>query len=194
MERPVYDQEQMARLSELDDAALEYLRVLTNAPDLERNGEHIEELNTEAAALMSAKGFKIYYPGIETAEDGFKRVVDIYEDKTPTYNRLVSLILRDADPDCPLGKLTVIGIRTSLSDDELLAAIKAASQEYLETPEGRWTWEYNCHNFNYGDFDLNVPNKICRKHGFMKLDSSPDLLDLDFNEQLAGLPDDGEIK
>lgn len=181
------------RLELLDDAAHEYLKVLANDLNLPYDQEYVNELNDAAADMMYSKGIKVWYPSIKRNSDGSIRTAEFYErDKVADFNRFVTLILRDGDPDYPLGKLSVIQIRTSLSDDELIPAIKAACQDYLNTPEGRKDWEFNCNNFNYGDFDTDVPNDFCIPHGFMKLNGVSDILDLDFNEQLASLDEEDE--
>ena len=100
--------------------------------------------------------------------------------------RLVCMVLRDQDGlDVHTSELI---IRTELSDDEILPAIMAASKDYLDTPEGRKVWENNCHNFNFGDFDVNVSNKFCIPHGFYRVDQEMDSsMEVDFNMQLASL-------
>lgn len=50
-------------------------------------------------------------------------------------------------------------------------AVMAACKEYCLTEEGKRTYECNCNSFNWGDFDSYVPNEICEKYGFKKLQS-----------------------
>lgn len=101
--------------------------------------------------------------------------------------RLVTLVLKDQDGmDMRLYSVT---IRTTLPDEEIIPAIMAASQDYLNTPEGRKTWEDNCHCFNFGDFDLNVTNKFCLPHGFYRVENEPVVIEDDYNTQLASLED-----
>lgn len=195
MDKVKLSDEQERRLNELDSAAEEFLKVVADDKDYEPDRDTVIETVSSAADLLYSKGTKIYYPNVKRDKDGHVTSSDYYErDATASFNRLVTLILRDPDPDYPLGRLTMIGIRTSLSDDDIVPAIKAACQDFLNTPEGRKEWDYNCSNFNYGDFDSSVPNSFCIPHGFMKLNSSPEVLDLDFNEQLGYLDDeeDGE--
>ena len=72
------------------------------------------------------------------------------DSKTDNKEQLIILTLKDQDG---LDVAThIISIRTALPSDEIIPAIKAASQDYLNTPEGKNTWEENCQNFNYGDF------------------------------------------
>lgn len=59
-----------------------------------------------------------------------------------------------------------------------------ASTEYCLTEEGREVYENNCECFNWGDFDLNVPNKICEKYGIRKIKSDVSA-ELDYNQQLV---------
>jgi hypothetical protein len=53
----------------------------------------------------------------------------------------------------------------------LHTAILDACREYCLTEEGKKTYEGNCNCFNWGDLDAHVPNVICEKHGFKKLDT-----------------------
>lgn len=68
---------------------------------------------------------------------------------------------------------------------DLVNAAKAASQEYLQTEEGRREYENNGCNFTWDDFNMLVPNHICEKHGFRK--EEPDIQSISIlrNEQLA---------
>ena len=52
---------------------------------------------------------------------------------------------------------------------DLVKAVKKASTEYCLTENGRATYEYNCHSFNWADFAMSVPNEICEKYGFKKV-------------------------
>lgn len=71
-------EDQVQRLDEIDNAAFEYLKVLTNNPDLEWNMEFIGELNDMAAAFMHGKGFPIYYPAIVDDGEGNQVREDYY--------------------------------------------------------------------------------------------------------------------
>ena len=74
-------------------------------------------------------------------------------------------------------------------DIDIMSAIKEATREYiLYTDEGRRTYAYNCHQFNWADFDANVPNEICEKHGFRKVDSAINNVDVDWDAQLMDEP------
>lgn len=50
-------------------------------------------------------------------------------------------------------------------------AVSDACKEYCLTDEGKRTYEGNCNCFNWGDFDAYVPDEICERHGFRKVDS-----------------------
>lgn len=69
--------------------------------------------------------------------------------------------------------------------NNLKTAVKAACEEYIQTPEGKETYMYNCNNFNWADFWTNVPNKICSKHGFCKMTESDTCEEVDWDEQLV---------
>lgn len=100
--------------------------------------------------------------------------------------RTVMLLLKDRDG---LNEtIRPMTIYTALPKDEIIPAIKAAAQEFLNTPEGRKVWEDNCGNFNYGDFDLNVPNGICLHHGFYRnAKAVPTIMEDDFDVTLGEL-------
>ena len=49
-------------------------------------------------------------------------------------------------------------------------AIKDACKDYLNTEEGKKVLADNSGYFNIGDFMLNVPDEICKKYGFVKVD------------------------
>lgn len=69
--------------------------------------------------------------------------------------------------------------------EDVIHAIKAACNEYIHTYEGQKTYEHNCNNFNWADFDVHVPNSICRRHGFAKIDSMLSTIERNWDEQLA---------
>lgn len=104
--------------------------------------------------------------------------------------RKVMLVLKDQDGlDV---RTTLISLETALPIGEVVPAVKAACQEYLNTVEGRKQYQENCENFNYGDFDMYVPNSICEHHGFTKAgDDDVDVIDDDFNT-LLGEPEELE--
>lgn len=58
-------------------------------------------------------------------------------------------------------------VRTELDTKSLDKAIKAASQQYLNTDAGRKLWKENCESFSYRDFMAHIPSDICAKHGFI---------------------------
>lgn len=67
----------------------------------------------------------------------------------------------------------------------LADAVRNAVKEYLHTEEGKETYGYNCRCFNWADFDVHVPNSICLKYGFEKMETSGKNLTVDWDEQLA---------
>lgn len=100
-----------------------------------------------------------------------------------SFDRLVTLVLTDQDGLDT--KQHIINIKTSLPNDKILPAIMAASKDYLNTPEGRQTWEDNNYSFNFGDFDIYVSNEFCLPHGIRRMYNSQNCLSFDFNTQLA---------
>ena len=68
------------------------------------------------------------------------------------------------------------------------AAMKAAI-EFCQTESGKEVFEENWKCFNWGDFDINVPNEICMKYGFVKVSNETVVYDVDFNENLVSEED-----
>lgn len=69
---------------------------------------------------------------------------------------------------------------------DLVEAVKRASTEYCLTEEGRATYRYNCHSFNWADFAMSVPNSICEKHGFrVVVDGILSDLEVNWDEKLV---------
>lgn len=102
-------------------------------------------------------------------------------------DRVVILALKDQDG---LDTITrIMSFQTSLPDDQIYPEIKAASQEYLKTADGRKYWEQTCHNFNYGDFDICVSDELCKKHGLVRITDDVTVIEDDYNTQIASLND-----
>ena len=70
---------------------------------------------------------------------------------------------------------------------DILTAIKKAVKHYVtSTKQGKANFEYNSECFNWADFKNSVPNKICQKYGFTKVEQKPDVtLSVDWDEQLC---------
>lgn len=68
---------------------------------------------------------------------------------------------------------------------DLRAAIIAACTEFCNADEGMEIYTSNCCCFNWGDFDLYVPEDICRRHGFVKVNSHNTIEHAFFDEHLV---------
>lgn len=68
---------------------------------------------------------------------------------------------------------------------DLKGAVRKAVHEFLCTKGGKEIYDCNCGGFNWADFEPYVPNEICRKYGFEKLDSAVSDLEVDWDEHLA---------
>jgi len=68
---------------------------------------------------------------------------------------------------------------------DIVAAVKAAATDYCMTEDGAKVYEYNCRQFNWADFEANVPNEFCEKYGFKKVDSLLGNLEVDWDEHLV---------
>lgn len=82
-----------------------------------------------------------------------------------------------------------LSVRDGMSQEEVVDAIMKASTEYCRTEEGRKTYEGNCNNFNYGDFEAYVPDEICEKFGIKKIDSMITTFEVVFDSQLVSESD-----
>ena len=74
------------------------------------------------------------------------------------------------------------------TDDEKLdinTAIRNACKEYIRTPEGKNTLRRTSGCFNWADFIKNVPDTICCRHGFVKIDIDENYV-TQWDEQLIG--------
>lgn len=68
---------------------------------------------------------------------------------------------------------------------DLLAAAKAAAEDFCKTLEGQMIYSYNCDYFDWSDFAMYVSNDFCTKHGFRKVeDVLPDEV-VEWEEQLV---------
>lgn len=76
---------------------------------------------------------------------------------------------------------------------DLEFAVQKACTEYVKTEEGKRIYSYNCQNFNWADFDMNVPEDICKKHGFRKLEGQKTEMDFTVNWD-EHLVDDEELE
>lgn len=70
---------------------------------------------------------------------------------------------------------------------DIVDACKAAAREFTATSDGFCAYMHNCENFNWGDF-VDVPNTICEKYGFRKINAEFTDTDVDYNEQLIDEP------
>ncbi len=69
---------------------------------------------------------------------------------------------------------------------DLMSAVRDAVTDFCMTEEGRKIYEYNCRCFNWADFEANVTNEFCEKHGFSRvLDTYMADEIVDWDEQLA---------
>lgn len=86
----------------------------------------------------------------------------------------------------PMMSQVVLSFKHHYPTKKIIPAIKAAAQDFLNTSEGRKVWEEANHNFNYGDFDLNVSNDFCIPRGFHVIkDPKMITMNVDFNTILA---------
>lgn len=87
-------------------------------------------------------------------------------------------------------RVLVLNFDVPSKDFDLKAAVEAACVEYCQTEEGRETYEGNCNCFNWADFEAYVPDEICEKHGFKKINAEISGEIVNWDEQLV---DEGEV-
>ncbi len=101
---------------------------------------------------------------------------------------IMTIVATEHDDDMDTRSL-VINIRildeSQASSFDIRSAVRKAVHEYLCTKEGKAIYDYNCGGFNWADFEPNVPNEICRKYGFEKIESCRNDLEVDWDEHLA---------
>lgn len=78
-------------------------------------------------------------------------------------------IIALTEKDCLNSRFFVLGVDVKDENLDIEKAARDACKEYCLTEEGKQVYEGNCNNFNWGDFDIYVPDKICEKHGFKKV-------------------------
>ena len=74
--------------------------------------------------------------------------------------------------------------------NDLKQAVRKACSEYLRTISGIDVYHANCECFNWGDFVQEVPNEICEKYGFRKVQDAISDEYVDWDEQLVDGLDD----
>lgn len=84
----------------------------------------------------------------------------------------------------PIGNIFVEVIDESI---DVLEAIKLVVKDFINTKEGRTIYEDNNNEFNWGDFIRFIPNPMCEKYGFKKINLEE--IEANFYEELY---DEGE--
>ena len=77
-------------------------------------------------------------------------------------------------------------VDAGITNIELLKdVVRKACAEYVQTEEGKKTLDYNCGCFNWADFEANVPQDICEKHGFRVVGNDITYNEVDWDEYLV---------
>lgn len=82
-----------------------------------------------------------------------------------------------------------LNVEEGMTLKDVKEAISKSSVEFCQTEEGKKVFSDNNNSFNYGDFDIYVPNEICKKYGIEKVDSACSFMEADFNEELVSADD-----
>lgn len=120
--------------------------------------EYLDEINGEGIRNEIEENYEFYSDGSLFSE--FK------DSNLPTCNIFATNFTADGTT------VTPYTIRALSNEEELNVerAIKDACKDYLNTEEGKKVLADNSGYFNIGDFMLNVPDEICKKYGFVKVD------------------------
>lgn len=146
-------------------------------------GDNVAYVCGPAKTLGTGKVTSIYKDGKKCSVDGKPNIFKSRILKLSSKNTQ-SIMAIEQDGPCFNVLCIVCGI---LSDEplDLHAAVKDAVMEYLHTKEGRAVYEHNCGCFNWADFEMHVPNDICRNHGFEKMGAYVKDIIVDLGEHLA---------
>lgn len=159
---------------------------LTNGPK-ERIFTDTEEVLidiTNPNELIAAMRFKARNIKAKAAPKLFDAVADeLAKNKKTTSNWVKHNIAAVEAVGCDT-KTIIIELLVSPDVTDVTKAIRNACTEYCKTNEGKKTFEGNCNCFNWGDFDTYVPSDILKRHGIIKLDSTPST-EVIFDEMLV---------
>lgn len=116
-------------------------------------------------------------------------------DKTVTKQPLQTIVAVEQDDMGVRALAVVIRILDENPDFDIKQAVKDACLEYVKTETGRKTYDYNCSGFNWADFASGeIPNEICKNHGFELVKMDMPSLDVDWDEQLVDEPGASETE
>ena len=128
-----------------------------------------------------------YLKEIDAIAEFFNITVnELLDDKnnTETKSKTICIIATEVD-GTTIRNLPIL-IRILNPDvTDVRKAIEQACDEWIRTEDGKKTYSGNCHCFNWADFDLYVPNDVCRKYGFEKTGLDADCIGVDWDEQLV---------
>lgn len=68
--------------------------------------------------------------------------------------------------------VVLISLKILKEGIDAVEACKAAAREYVATQEGVNVYGLKRESFNWTDFNTFVPNSVCEKYGFIKLDTA----------------------
>lgn len=146
-------------------------------------GDNVAYAYGEGKTLRIGKITNIYKDGKKCSVDGNPNVLAKRILKLNSKNTQAIMAMEQDGP-----YFNIICIVCNILSDEpldLKAAVKEAVMEYLHTEEGSMVYKHNCGCFNWADFEMHVPNDICRNHGFEKLVTYPKDILVDLGEHLA---------
>lgn len=146
-------------------------------------GDTVAYAYGEGKTLRMGKVTNIYKDGKKCSVNGNPNVLAKRILKLSSKNTQAVMAMEQDGPG-----FNIICIACNILSDgplDLHAAVKEAVTEYLHTEEGRTVYEHNCGCFNWTDFEMHVPNEICRNHGFEKLTAYHTDILVDLGEHLA---------
>lgn len=139
------------------------------------------EIETKAAAYMGTDPQNITLVDLNDSKD----IAGLFKDGYDRKDNICRIVAADKNSldDEPL----VIAIRILSNDEDfnVIKAVRAACAEYVKTSDGSETLRANSGRFNWDDFESEVPNDICREHGFEKVQDAQFYIGVNLGEQMV---------
>jgi len=95
-----------------------------------------------------------------------------------------AVIFANSDEDI-VATYMILEHDAKLSLPEVEVAMRRAVKQFLDTDEGKKIAEGNHNDFNWGDAVIHVPDKFWIEQGLKVIDTTPRIVMLDHDENLA---------
>lgn len=80
MNEPEFSNAQLERIDEVENAAFDYIKVLTEQPNMDWDMSLIGEIADMVADFLVGRGYKVRYPAIVDDGDGNEYIVDFHSE------------------------------------------------------------------------------------------------------------------